>query len=182
MEVYTTGFTKKTAAQFFGSLRQAGIKRLVDVRLNNSSQLAGFTKKGDLAFFLKEVCGIEYLHEPLLAPMQDMLNTYKKQKGSWSDYEQGFLALMRERRVEERIDPRLFGIPTVLLCSLSVTDIRLYEADHQTPKENLIKQINRRMQDGNPVILSLGLTRPFRPDDDTVEQHWLQLNNIHLKP
>jgi hypothetical protein len=65
--------------------------------------------------------------------------------------------------------------------SLSVTDIRLYEADHQTPNENLIKQINNRMQDGNPVILSLGLTRPFRPDDDTAEQHWLQLNNIHLK-
>jgi uncharacterized protein (DUF488 family) len=117
MEVYTTGFTKKTAAQFFGSLKQAGIKRLVDVRLNNSSQLAGFTKKGDLAFFLKEVCGIEYLHEPLLAPTQDMLNTYKKHKGSWSDYEQRFLALMRERRVEERIDPGLFAIPTVLLCS-----------------------------------------------------------------
>ena len=65
--------------------------------------------------------------------------------------------------------------------SLSVTDIRLYEADHQTPKENLIQQINNRTQDGTPVILSLGLTRAFRPDDDTPEQHWLQLNNIHLQ-
>ncbi len=64
---------------------------------------------------------------------------------------------------------------------LSVTDIRLYEADHKTPREDLIKQINKRMQDNDPVILSIGLTRPFRPDDDTVEQHWLQLNNIHLK-
>lgn len=117
MEVYTTGFTKKTAAQFFGSLKQVGIKRLVDVRLNNSSQLAGFTKKEDLAFFLKEICGIEYLHELLLAPTQDMLDAYKKQKGSWSDYEQRFLALMQERKVEERIDPSLFAIPTVLLCS-----------------------------------------------------------------
>lgn len=117
MEVYTTGFTKKTAAQFFGSLKQAGIKRLVDVRLNNSSQLAGFTKKEDLSFFLKEICGIEYLHELLLAPTQDMLDTYKKQRGSWSDYEQRFLALMQERKVEERIDPNLFAIPTVLLCS-----------------------------------------------------------------
>jgi uncharacterized protein (DUF488 family) len=117
MEVYTTGFTKKTAAQFFGSLKQAGIKQLVDIRLNNSSQLAGFAKKEDLAFFLKEICSIEYLHEPLLAPTQDMLDTYKKQKGSWSDYEQRFLALMRERRVEERIDSKLFAIPTVLLCS-----------------------------------------------------------------
>ena len=117
MEVYTTGFTKKTAAQFFGSLKQVGIQRLVDIRLNNSSQLAGFAKKDDLPFFLKEICGIEYLHEPLLAPTQDMLDTYKKQKGSWSDYEQRFLALMRERRVEEKISPQLFAIPTVLLCS-----------------------------------------------------------------
>jgi uncharacterized protein (DUF488 family) len=117
MEVYTTGFTKKTAAQFFGSLKNVGIKRLVDIRLNNSSQLAGFAKKEDLAFFLKEICGIEYQHEPLLAPTQDMLDTYKKQKGSWSDYEQRFLALMRERRIEDCISPKLFEVPTVLLCS-----------------------------------------------------------------
>ena len=117
MEIYTVGFTKKTAAQFFGSLRQANIKRLVDVRLNNSSQLAGFAKKDDLPFFLAEICQVEYQHEPLLAPTQDMLDAYKKQKGSWLDYQQRFLALMRERRVEERINPKLFEVPTVLLCS-----------------------------------------------------------------
>jgi uncharacterized protein (DUF488 family) len=117
MEVYTTGFTKKTAAQFFGSLKLVGIKRLVDVRLNNSSQLAGFTKKEDLPFFLKEICGIEYIHESLLAPTQEMLDAYKKRKGSWSEYEQRFLALMQERRIEEKIQPALFEIPTVLLCS-----------------------------------------------------------------
>ncbi len=117
MEIYTVGFTKKTAAQFFGSLRQANIKRLVDVRLNNSSQLAGFAKKDDLPFFLEEICHIEYQHEPLLAPTQDMLDAYKKQKGSWLDYQQRFLALMRNRRVEERINPKLFQTPTVLLCS-----------------------------------------------------------------
>lgn len=64
---------------------------------------------------------------------------------------------------------------------LSVTDIRLYEADHKTPKENLIMQINKRIQDHNPVILSVGLARPWRQRDDTVERHWLQVNNIHLK-
>ncbi len=117
MEVYTTGFTKKTAAQFFEPLKQVDIKRLIDVRLNNSSQLAGFTKKEDIRFFLREICGIEYLHEPLLAPTQDMLDVYKKQKGSWSEYEQRFLSLMRERNVEERINPKLFEVPTVLLCS-----------------------------------------------------------------
>lgn len=117
MEIYTTGFTKKTAAQFFGSLKQVGIKQLIDVRLNNSSQLAGFTKKEDLPFFLKEICAIEYLYEPLLAPTQDILDAYKKHKGSWLDYEQRFLALMQERRIEEKIQPTLFEIPTVLLCS-----------------------------------------------------------------
>jgi uncharacterized protein (DUF488 family) len=117
MEVYTTGFTKKTAAEFFGALRRAGIERLIDVRLHNSSQLAGFTKKEDLPFFLMEICRIEYLHEPLLAPTQDMFDVYKKQKGSWQDYERRFLALMNERKIEENIDRKLFKIPTVLLCS-----------------------------------------------------------------
>ena len=117
MEIYTTGFTKKSAARFFGSLRSAGIQHLVDVRLNNSSQLAGFAKKEDLAFFLMEICQIEYIHELLLAPTQELLDGYKKHKGSWEDYAQEFLALMGERRVEERISPQLFAVPTVLLCS-----------------------------------------------------------------
>ncbi len=117
MEVYTTGFTKKTAAEFFGVLKQAGIQRLIDVRLHNSSQLAGFTKKEDLLFFLMEICRIEYLHEPLLAPTQDILDAYKKQKGSWQDYEQRFLSLMNERKIEENIDRKLFERPTLLLCS-----------------------------------------------------------------
>jgi uncharacterized protein (DUF488 family) len=117
MEVYTIGFTKRTAADFFGALRRAGVQRLLDVRLNNSSQLAGFTKKEDLPFFLKEICGAEYIHEPLLAPTQDLLDDYKKKKGSWQDYERRFLQLMEQRRIEEKIDRRLFEAPTALLCS-----------------------------------------------------------------
>lgn len=117
MEIYTAGFTKKSAAQFFGALKTAGIQRLIDVRLNNSSQLAGFTKKRDLAFFLMEICQIEYMHEPLLAPTEEMLKRYKKHKGSWEEYEQEFLALMKERKIEEHIQPDLFDRPTVLLCS-----------------------------------------------------------------
>jgi uncharacterized protein (DUF488 family) len=117
MEIYTTGFTKKVAAQFFGTLKQAGIKRLIDIRLNNSSQLAGFAKKDDLPFFLRELCHIEYRYEALLTPTQDILDAYKKQKGSWSDYERQFLALMKERKIEEKINPKLFEVPTVLLCS-----------------------------------------------------------------
>jgi uncharacterized protein (DUF488 family) len=94
-----------------------GIRRLVDVRLNNSSQLAGFSKRDDLAYFLRVICQAEYIHEPLLAPTQELFASYKKAKGSWAEYERGFLALLAERRVHERLDRHLFDVPTVLLCS-----------------------------------------------------------------
>jgi uncharacterized protein (DUF488 family) len=117
MEIYTIGFTKRNAADFFGALRAARIKRLMDVRRNNSSHHACFTKKDNLPFLLKEICGADYVHEPLLAPTQEMLDAYKKQKGSWQDYERQFLALMAARRVEDKIDRAGFAMPTVLLCS-----------------------------------------------------------------
>lgn len=117
MEVFTIGFTRSTAAGFFERLRQAGIRRLVDVRLNNSSQLAGFAKRDDLAYFLRELCGAEYVHEPLLAPTPEMFEAYKKNGGDWSEYERRFLDLMAERRIEERLGRDLFAVPTVLLCS-----------------------------------------------------------------
>lgn len=117
MEIYTIGFTKKSADQFFGLLRRAGIRRLVDVRLNNSSQLAGFAKRDDLAYFLRELVHAEYRHEPLLAPTQEMLDAYKKRRGSWAEYERRFLDLLGERRIEVELEPSLFAEPTVLLCS-----------------------------------------------------------------
>ena len=122
MEIYTIGFTQRTAAAFFGALKEAGVRRLVDVRLNNSSQLAGFAKREDLAYFLREICATSYYHEPLLAPTQEMLDAYKKAKGSWDDYERRFIALLRERRVEEAISPAIFAVPTVLLCSEATAD------------------------------------------------------------
>jgi uncharacterized protein (DUF488 family) len=117
MEIYTIGFTQKSAAQFFGKLRDAGIKTLVDVRLNNSSQLAAFTKRSDLPFFLQEICGADYHHEPLLAPTQEILTAYKKNGASWDDYTRDFLGLMDERKVEETVSRDLFEQPVVLLCS-----------------------------------------------------------------
>ncbi len=117
MEIYSIGFTKKTAEQFFGRLREAGIKRLLDVRLNNKSQLAAFTKRNDLPFFLRELCGADYIHEPLLAPTKEILDDYKKRKGSWQEYETRFFALLAERKIEDKIDRNLFEQPTVLLCS-----------------------------------------------------------------
>ena len=122
MEVYSIGFTKKTAERFFGLLRSAGVTRLLDVRLNNSSQLAGFTKRDDLAFFIREICGAEYVHEPLLAPTQDILDALKKRKGAWSEYETSFLRLMTEREIERKIDREIFSKPTALLCSEPTAD------------------------------------------------------------
>jgi len=117
MEICSIGFTQKTAEQFFTILRNANIRRLVDVRLNNVSQLAGFTKREDLQFFLKEICGADYRHEPLLAPTQEILDDFKKKKGSWVEYEKEFQALIKSRKIEETIDRGLFSVPTVLLCS-----------------------------------------------------------------
>jgi uncharacterized protein (DUF488 family) len=117
MEIYSIGFTQKSAAQFFGALKQAGIRRLMDIRLNNTSQLAAFAKASDLPYFLRELCDAEYMHEPLLAPTQKILDEYKKKKGDWSDYEQEFLALIRERDIANTLDRKSFAVPTVLLCS-----------------------------------------------------------------
>ena len=117
MEVFTIGFTKSSAADFFGRLKTAGVTRLVDVRLNNSSQLAAFAKQDDLRFFLRELCMAQYVHEPLLAPTQEMLDRYKKRKGAWPQYEREFLDLMADREIQTKLDPALFDGRTVLLCS-----------------------------------------------------------------
>ena len=117
MEIYSIGFTQKSAGQFFDLLKSHGIRRLVDVRLNNVSQLAGFSKRDDLAYFLREIVGAEYRHELMLAPTQEILDAVKKRRGSWSDYERDFKALMAEREVEKRLDRASFDVPTVLLCS-----------------------------------------------------------------
>jgi len=116
MKVFTIGFTKKSAEQFFTALGDAGVKRIVDVRLNNVSQLAGFAKQQDLAYFAKAVCGIDYVHVPELAPTKEMLDAYRKRKGEWSEYERAFLALIRKRRIEERV-PKTIIEGGCLLCS-----------------------------------------------------------------
>ena len=116
MKVFTIGFTKKNAEQFFGRLKQPGLVRLVDARLNNVSQLAGFTKKDDLRFFLRQISNIDYLHLPDLAPSQDILDDYKKNGGDWATYERKFLALMERRRVEDKVSKDIIN-GGCLLCS-----------------------------------------------------------------
>jgi uncharacterized protein (DUF488 family) len=114
--IFTIGFTKKSAEQFFARLQEAGVKRVVDVRLNNISQLAGFTKKEDLRYFLKAIAGIEYVHLPELAPTQEMLDAFKKEKGDWAEYEKQFLELMASRHIEKKV-PREILDGGCLLCS-----------------------------------------------------------------
>jgi uncharacterized protein (DUF488 family) len=116
MRIFTIGFTKKSAEAFFARLQNAGVKRLVDVRLNNISQLAGFTKKDDLRYFLKAICNIEYVHLPELAPTAEMLDAYRKHKnGDWELYERRFLDLMRSRQIENTA--REIFADGCLLCS-----------------------------------------------------------------
>ena len=116
MKLFTIGFTKKTARRFFELLRTSGASCVVDVRLNNVSQLAGFAKKDDLAYFLKEICGMRYIHLPALAPTQEMLDQYRKQGGDWPKYEARFLELMKQRRIDETV-PREQVANGCLLCS-----------------------------------------------------------------
>ena len=101
INIYTIGFTQKTAEQFFTILKNAKIDCLVDVRLNNVSQLAGYTKSLDLKYFLKEILNIEYRHSTMLAPTKDILDGYKKGKISWNDYEIKYLDLISSRHVEK---------------------------------------------------------------------------------
>jgi uncharacterized protein (DUF488 family) len=116
IELFTIGFTQKSAREFFTDLANAGVKRVVDVRLNNNSQLAGFSKKEDLAYFLKQIADIDYVHLPELAPTQEILDAYKKHKGDWMIYERQFLDLMARREIEKKFQPEMLQ-QACLLCS-----------------------------------------------------------------
>ena len=114
--LFTIGFTQKGAERFFALLREAGVKRVLDIRLRNDSQLAAFAKSDDLRYFLRELCGAEYLHLPEFAPTKEILDAYKKSKGSWEEYEKAFLPLIAARRIEERLPPEMLD-HACLLCS-----------------------------------------------------------------
>jgi uncharacterized protein (DUF488 family) len=115
VKIFTIGFTKKSAEGFFTAIKAAGTRKLLDIRLNNVSQLAGFTKRNDLRYFVKEICGIDYYHLPQLAPTKEMLDDYKKGGGNWSLYERRFSELMTARRIEQIDRDLLDG--GCLLCS-----------------------------------------------------------------
>ena len=117
MEIATIGFTKSSAEHFFGRLKAAGVRRVVDIRLHNASQLAGFSKGPDLAYFLREICGAVYEHDLRLAPTDALLSSIRGQKVAWDAFERQFLALMAERDVPGVLDRPSFETTTALLCS-----------------------------------------------------------------
>ncbi|HNR32143.1 MAG TPA: DUF488 domain-containing protein [Candidatus Hydrogenedentes bacterium] len=103
MKLFSIGFTKRSAEDFFTRLEEAGVRRIVDVRLNNTSQIAGFAKSRELQYFLRVIAGIGYVHMPELAPTQDILDAYKKEKGSWDEYERKFRDLLKEREIADSV-------------------------------------------------------------------------------
>jgi uncharacterized protein (DUF488 family) len=116
MKLSTIGFTKKSAQRFFELLRESGAARIVDVRLNTGSQLAGFAKKNDLAWFARELCHVDYIHLPSLAPTKDLLSDYRQGRISWEVYETRFLGLLKERRIESALSEEIVS-DGCLLCS-----------------------------------------------------------------
>ena len=130
--LYTIGFTKSSAEHFFGRLQRAGVRRLVDIRLNNTSTLAGFTKRDDLAFFLRSILDAEYVHEPRLAPTPELLKAIQRKQLGWDEYAAQYTALIQERQIAGVLDRATFEGPTVLLCSEATAEYchRRLAAEH----------------------------------------------------
>ena len=116
MELFTIGFAGKSAEQFFTSLVKHGVRKVIDIRLNNVSQLAGFTKKNDLKYFLKVIANIEYEYLPQLAATKELMDGYRHGKIPWEEYEATYLALLEERQVLKTLKPEDFD-RACLLCS-----------------------------------------------------------------
>lgn len=116
VKIYTIGFSQKSAKYFFNLLRNHKIKQLIDIRENNTSQLSGFTKRGDLQFFLEVIINASYIHMPELAPDKSIRKKYKETK-NWEEYERDFLELLDERDVVNLLKRVQYTSPFVLLCS-----------------------------------------------------------------
>lgn len=117
VEIYTIGFTKKTAETFFGLLQNSGMTVLLDTRLKPNSQLSGFARGNDLPYLLKRLSGCEYRHVPLMAPTEELLKQYRKEK-LWANYERAFCKLLDERQLIAHLDRLWWGRQRVcLLCS-----------------------------------------------------------------
>jgi uncharacterized protein (DUF488 family) len=116
IRIFTIGYAGKNAREFFTILKQAGIRKVIDVRLYNTSQLAGFTKKQDIEYFLQTIIAAEYVHLPIMAPTKQLLNDYKKRQISWHQYETQFKTIISQRQIERYITPQDMDM-SCFLCS-----------------------------------------------------------------
>lgn len=121
LTLFTIGFTKKPVETFFTLIKDSGARRVLDIRLNNASQLSGFARRDDLSFLLKAICAIDDHHLPELAPTQEILDAYRKSKDGWPWYESEFLKLLAARQVETKIRKDLIHL-SCLLCSEEAPD------------------------------------------------------------
>ncbi|NLD46207.1 MAG: DUF488 domain-containing protein [Clostridiaceae bacterium] len=121
IQLFTIGFTQKTASEFFTLLKNNGVKKIIDIRINNKSQLAGFAKGSDLEYFAQEILRIPYVHRIDFAPTTDLLKRYRDKKISWKQYEVEYLQLLVERDVINQIDEVLLD-GAVLMCSEHLPD------------------------------------------------------------
>jgi uncharacterized protein (DUF488 family) len=122
VEIYTVGFAGKTAEAFFGALKRAGVRRVIDIRLRPNGGLSLFARGSDLTYFLRELLDADYVHLPLLAPAKELLDDYRKKKIDWPEYERRYRALLDERGVAGKLDRKLFDAPAALLCSEAKPD------------------------------------------------------------
>jgi len=169
MKLFTIGFTKKSARQFFGILRDSEARRVVDIRLHHSTQLSRFAKRVDLEYFLPELCKMEYVLVPELAPTRPLLDAYKKKEISWLDYERRFLDLMRERRVENTVQRKIIA-DGCLLCSEDQPDrchrrlvaeyLREHWGDVEIEHLGIGPHPNSHRRDGKPQRVLSGLEVP----------------------
>ena len=115
-KIFTIGFAGKSAKSFFSLLEENNIKKLIDVRLNNVSQLAAFAKKDDLEFFLKKILSCEYIHRPDLAPTEIIFKNYKNKIINWEVYTAEYIKLLNSRNITSSLkkDEIVNG---VFLCS-----------------------------------------------------------------
>ena len=118
MTLYTIGFTQKSAKEFFEIIKKNDVQSLIDVRLNNKSQLSGFAKGKDLEYFLKEICGVSYYYEPLFSPEKDLLDKWHKKAVTWDEYTKVYLNTLKIRKAEKIFEVRYKSAGNVcFLCA-----------------------------------------------------------------
>lgn len=137
IKLYTIGFTKKSAERFFTLLKNAGVSKIVDIRLNNASQLAGFAKGSDLQFFVKNILGASYVHLPDLAPTKELLKSYQDKETTWAEYVHVFSEILKKRHIKERYKVEDFDN----CCFLCTED---------TPEQCHRRLVAEYLRDANP--------------------------------